>query len=65
MPGGEGSRDSPGTRKELVMGQQDSEFGFVESERTDENTVTTVIVTGDGATAHPCPGGLTADDLVD
>ncbi|GGV45906.1 hypothetical protein [Streptomyces spectabilis] len=47
------------------MGQQDSEFGFVESERTDENTVTTVIVTGDGATAHPCPGGLTADDLVD
>ncbi|MYX18446.1 hypothetical protein GTY67_34425 [Streptomyces sp. SID8374] len=38
---------------------------FVVTERTAPDTVTTVIVTTEGVTAHDCPGGLTADDLVD
>lgn len=39
--------------------------GFVTTERTSPDEVTTVIVTSDGATAYPCPGGLTNEDLVD
>ncbi|MEU0354942.1 hypothetical protein [Streptomyces cyaneofuscatus] len=38
---------------------------FVTTDRTTPDTVTTVIVTPDGATSHDCPGGLTNDDLVD
>lgn len=37
---------------------------FAVTERTTPDTVTTVIVTTEGATAHDCPGGLTEDDLV-
>lgn len=49
------------------MGQQQDtpDPGFVATERTDETTVTTVIVTADGADTFPCPGGLTADELTD
>ncbi|GGV91659.1 hypothetical protein [Streptomyces massasporeus] len=39
--------------------------GFVTTERTGPDEVTTVIVTSEGATAHRIPGGLTEDDLVD
>ncbi|MGW8558144.1 hypothetical protein [Streptomyces tubercidicus] len=39
--------------------------GFVTTERTDAVTTTTVIVTDEGATAHPCPGGLTENELLD
>lgn len=38
---------------------------FVATDRTSPSEVTTVIVTSEGATAYPCPGGLTEDDLVD
>ena len=38
--------------------------GFVVTEPTDDGT-NTVIVTAEGATAHPCPGGLTEDELLD
>ncbi|MFD7867337.1 hypothetical protein [Streptomyces sp. NPDC059783] len=38
---------------------------FVVTERTAPDTVTTVIVTTDGATSHDCPSSLTEDDLVD
>lgn len=38
--------------------------GFVTSEKTADGT-NTVIVTDDGATAHPCPGGITEVDLLD
>ncbi|QKW41740.1 hypothetical protein [Streptomyces microflavus] len=38
---------------------------FVTTERAAPDTVTTVIVTTEGATTHDCPGGLTEDDLVD
>ncbi|MFF7158103.1 hypothetical protein [Streptomyces sp. NPDC008139] len=38
--------------------------GFVTTEKTDDGT-TTVIVTDQGATAYPCPGGLTEDELLD
>lgn len=43
----------------------ESTDSFVTTERTAPDTVTTVIVTTEGATSHDCPGGLTADDLVD
>jgi hypothetical protein len=39
--------------------------GFVTTERTGPDEVTTVIVTSEGATAHRCPGGLTEDELLD
>ncbi|MCQ8194647.1 hypothetical protein [Streptomyces rugosispiralis] len=40
--------------------------GFVSTEKTDDGQgATTVIVTDQGATAHPCPGGLTEDELLD
>lgn len=39
--------------------------GFVTTDRTGPDEVTTVIVTTEGATAHPCPGGLTEDELLD
>jgi hypothetical protein len=42
-----------------------SEGGFVTTERTGPDEVTTVIVTSEGATAHRIPGGLTEDDLVE
>ena len=38
---------------------------FVTTERTTPDTVTTVIVTPEGATTHDCPGGLTHNELVD
>ena len=47
------------------MNQQEPDPGFVATERTGEDTVTTVIVTGEGAESFPCPGGLTADELTD
>lgn len=39
--------------------------GFVTTERTGPDEVTTVIVTTEGASSYPCPGGLTEDDLLD
>ena len=38
---------------------------FVTTDRTGADEVTTVIVTSEGATAHPCPGGITEDELLD
>jgi hypothetical protein len=38
--------------------------GFVTTEKTADGA-DTVIVTGQGVTVHPCPGGITEDDLVD
>ncbi|WP_258017382.1 hypothetical protein [Streptomyces noursei] len=38
--------------------------GFVTTEKTNEGT-TTVIVTTEGATNHPCPGGIVDDELLD
>jgi len=38
---------------------------IVATERTSPSEVTTVIVTSEGATAHPCPGGITEDELLD
>ncbi|WP_167367566.1 hypothetical protein [Streptomyces hygroscopicus] len=44
----------------------DQNGGFVTTEKTDDSQgTTTVIVTNEGATAHPCPGGLTEDELLD
>lgn len=37
--------------------------GYVVTERTDEATVTTTVVTPEGVTSHPCPGGFTADEI--
>ncbi|MGW0495019.1 hypothetical protein ACWD0Z_06145 [Streptomyces sp. NPDC003007] len=39
--------------------------GFVTTERTGPDEVTTVIVTSEGATAHRIPGGITEDELLD
>lgn len=38
--------------------------GFVVTQHADGGA-DTVIVTGDGVDVHHCPGGITADDLVD
>lgn len=47
------------------MGEQfRNEGGYVTTTRSDDGA-DTVIVTGDGVTVHPCPGGITEDDLVD
>lgn len=42
--------------------------GFVVTQKAEggaEGGADTVIVTGDGVDVHHCPGGITADDLVD
>ena len=39
--------------------------GFVTSERTGPDEITTVIITPDGASTHTLPtGGITEDDLL-
>ncbi|MFB8122144.1 hypothetical protein ACFVG1_13230 [Streptomyces bacillaris] len=52
------------TQKDTTMPEQPTD-SFVTTERTNPTTVTTVIVTPEGATTHDCPGGLTHNDLVD
>jgi Mg-chelatase subunit ChlD len=42
-----------------------NEGGFVTTERTGPDEVTTVVVTSDGVTAHRIPGGFTEDELLD
>lgn len=39
--------------------------GFVTTERTGPDEVVIVIVTAEGVTGYPCPGGLTEEDLLD
>lgn len=41
-----------------------NEGGFVTTEKTPTGA-DTVIVTSEGATSHPCPGGITEADLLD
>lgn len=38
--------------------------GIVVTERTSTEEVTTVIITEQGASSYPCPGGLTEDELL-
>ncbi|MBA3554744.1 MAG: hypothetical protein H0W29_08325 [Gemmatimonadales bacterium] len=47
------------------INSQPSDDSIVSTDRTGAAEVTTVIITADGATSHPCPGGLTEGDLVD
>jgi hypothetical protein len=48
------------------MNDQPSEHeGYVATERTGPDEVTTVIVTREGVTAHRIPGGITEDELLD
>lgn len=42
-----------------------NDSGFTVTERTGPDEVTTTVVTGDGASSWPCPGGLTEDELLD
>ncbi|MGA6223493.1 hypothetical protein ACPESV_24545 [Streptomyces umbrinus] len=45
--------------------QDHNEDTFTVTERTGPNEVTTTVVTTDGASSWPCPGGITEDELLD
>ncbi|MFD8386543.1 hypothetical protein ACFV2X_49980 [Streptomyces sp. NPDC059679] len=46
------------------MNDPRDEGGFVVTEKT-EGGADTVIVSTEGVTVHPCPGGISADELLD